>query len=64
MVQIHFQAVTQPESRIALNGFAKHASDIRFKLVTASETNPNHLILDILRSEFLDPTKSLSRNIN
>jgi hypothetical protein len=49
MVQVHFEAVTQAKSRITLNDLPEHAlHHTRFKLVTASETNAHHLILDIL----------------
>jgi len=53
MVQMNFETVnleSQYESRITLNDLPEYAPDhIEFRLVTAPETNPNNLILDILR---------------
>jgi len=47
---MHFQAVDQTESCITQDELAKFAPEhIRVKLVTATETNAHHLILEMLR---------------
>ena len=49
MVQMNFQTVSQTKPSIALNDFGNNfPNQIRFQLVTASETNVNYFILHIL----------------
>ena len=49
MVQMHFETFSHSKPSITLRDLPKHVpDDIRFKLVTALETNANHLILHIL----------------
>ena len=64
VVQFNFKSVSQSESRIALNDFAKHAPDhIRSKLVTALETNAYQLMLDVPSVSNSQPHQNPSKHI-
>ena len=64
MVQMHIETVRQPKSSIALNDLPEYVPDhIRFKLVSAYQTNAYHFTLYILSIAYPEDYQISTRNI-